>query len=314
MAVSGQEPDHRAHPEELAQGGDAETMPEITVFGDAAPVPGVPADETRSSWPYGARLLAAAAVVVLVLGAVAMVLTLSDTRRLGDALTGSRRVPVPPVTVAGQPGGLGAAADRPFDSAPLAGRQRATFELVDGLTVVDLRIEDLGDELYRVAAPQGSAVRPRPEVRGDRVRLRVTRAGGTGPGAVEVLLTSRVAWRLRFTGGVTEQRLDLAGARLAGPVELAGGATRTDLTLPRIRGSLTVRMTGGMNDLTVTVPDGPPVRVRAASGAGTVRVYDVRDAGVAAGALIGSPNWDRSADRVYLDLVAGANTVTVRAG
>lgn len=32
---------------------------------------------------------------------------------------------------------------------------------------------------------------------------------------------------------------------------------------------------------------------------------------MAAGELISSPSWDRAADRLYVDLVAAANTVTV---
>ncbi|PSK64373.1 hypothetical protein B0E53_03676 [Micromonospora sp. MH33] len=73
-------------------------------------------------------------------------------------------------------------------------------------------------------------------------------------------------------------------------------------------------MTGGVGELTVTVPGGPPARVRVAAGAGSVAVYDDHRTGVAAGQLVSSPGWDRSRDRLYLDLAAGANTVSVAAG
>ena len=53
------------------------------------------------------------------------------------------------------------------------------------------------------------------------------------------------------------------------------------------------------------------MRVRAGAGAGSVVVRDDRWDGVAAGSVLGTPGWDRSAERLYLDLVAGANSVLV---
>lgn len=154
---------------------------------------------------------------------------------------------------------------------------------------------------------------PHPEVRGDLVRVRMDETGGAGPAAVRVLFNSRAIWRLRLVGGVDQQVLDLGAARLAG-VELIGGSSGTRLRLPTLTGSLTVRMTGGVHDLAVTVPGGAPVRVRVGAGAGAVAVYQDRRDGVAAGELISSPDWDRANARLYVDLVAGANTVTVAEG
>jgi hypothetical protein len=264
-------------------------------------------------WSGGARLLAAVAVLVVAFGVVAVVATLSHPARLGVAFSGG--TPPATVTTAAGSGGVGAAeaaADQTL-AAPLAGRRRATFELVDGLTTFGLRTADLGEDLYRISASVDAAVTPRPEVSGDRVRLRVQENGRSAPAAVQVLLSSRVTWRLRIVGGVNEQLLDLGSAHLAG-VELVGGATRTELRLPQLTGPLTVRMTGGVNQLAVRVPGGVPARVRVASGAGAVTVYQDRRDGVAAGAVISSPNWDRSTERLYLDLVGGANTVSVDGG
>ncbi|MEH0981539.1 hypothetical protein [Micromonospora sp. CPCC 205556] len=257
------------------------------------------------------RLLVAAAVLVVALGAVAVVVTLANPDRLGVAFSGGREA-APPVTVAAEPGDAGAteAAAERTRTAPVQGRRRATFELADGLAAFRLRTEDLGDELYRIGSPAGAGVVPRPEVLGDRVRLRVEESGRGGPGAVDVVLNSRLVWRLRLVGGVSEHQLDLTGARLAG-VELLGGAARVDLRLPEVAGALTVRMSGGVNQFTVRVPGAAPVRIRAASGAGTVTLYGDRRAGVAAGETISSPGWDRSPERVYVDLVAGVNTITV---
>ncbi|MEV6691917.1 hypothetical protein AB0M35_10675 [Micromonospora sp. NPDC051196] len=265
----------------------------------------------------GARLLAAAAVLVLGFGATAVVVILSDPHRLGRVFTGEG--PQPQVT-AGSAGtsGLGGAAraaaqtSEEVRTAPLAGRERATFELVDGVTRFELRMADLGEELYRITSPAGSDARPRPELTTDRLRLRMQQIAD-GPGEVEVLLNAKVSWQLRITGGTTERRLDLTAGRLSA-LEFAGGATRTELRLPRTRGGVVVRVTGGVNIFDVTVAGGAPVRVRANAGAGGVQVYDERHDGVPAGTVLGSPAWDRSVDRIFLDLVAGANLVTVRRG
>ncbi|MEG3635347.1 hypothetical protein [Micromonospora palythoicola] len=285
--------------------------------------PATPADvraapPDRPVWSPAARLLVAAVVLVLGLGAVAVVAILSDPHRLGLVFSGGTD-PVAGATAApDDASGLGGAARAARESpeqvwtAPLHDRRRASFELVDGLDRVDLRVTELGEELYRVVSPAGSGARARPELVGDRLALRMERVGEQ-PGTVEVLLSARVSWHLRLTGGAAERRVDLSAARLSG-LELVGGATRTDLRLPGVDGPLVVRVTGGVNQLDVTVTDGVPVRVRAGSGAGTVEVYGERRDGVAPGTVLGSAGWDRAAGRIFLDLVAGANVVTVRGG
>lgn len=313
-------------------------------------------EPTGSGWSGAARLLAAAAVLVVALGVAAVVVTLSHPTRLGIAFSGEAppqtegHQPTPaegdqptpseadqptptdghgstptrgqqvtpadghqPTLAEGhQPGGVTTAAEETL-TAPRGDRRQADFELVDPLASFTLRAADLGDDLYRVGAPDGAGVTPRPEVTGDRVRLRVEDNGRPGPAAVEVVLNSRVTWRLRLAGGVSEQQLDLGAARLAG-IDLVGGASRTGLRLPPLSGALTVRVSGGVSELTVIVPGGSPARVRVAAGAGSVALYDDHRTGVAAGQLVSSPGWDQARDRLDLDLVAGANTVSVSAG
>ncbi|MFI0793106.1 hypothetical protein ACH4OY_10450 [Micromonospora rubida] len=316
MAVGEHDEDHRPS-------GALVPAPVVEVTGQSG------AETPGPMWPKGARLLVAAAVVVLLLGAVAVAVTITNPGRLSVAFSGGStgsgstvpdggRVAGPDSTgpdstgpdSAGPDGG--GVAGRAL-TAPLAGRDRAAFELVDGLTTFNLRTDDLGEDLYRITSPAGGGVVPRPETVEDGVRLRMADSGTRGPGVVGVVLNSRVTWRLRLAGGVTEQVLDLTRGRLSG-VELAAGAARTDLRLPRITGTLTVRMSAGANQLVVRVPGSVPARVRLGAGAGSVTVYDGHRSGVAAGTLVGSPQWDRSVDRVYVDLAAGANAVTVEGG
>ncbi|MFI7434963.1 hypothetical protein [Micromonospora haikouensis] len=195
-------------------------------------------------------------------------------------------------------------------TAPLGGRARAAFELVTGTTAVDLRIADLGADLYRISTPADGDSAPRPVRTAEGVALHLTPTGRAGPGAVQIRLTSRVAWRLVMGGGASTQLLDLRAGRLIG-VDLAGGTDRTELRLPAGDGSLAVRLTAGVNQLTVSVPDLRPVRVRAVRGAGSVTVHADRRVGVAGGAVITTPGWDTATDRLDLDLVGGADAVTV---
>jgi hypothetical protein len=268
---------------------------------DAEPLS--PETEVASGrWSLGARLLLTAAAVVLVLGAMAVAVIVSDPDRLGQTYSDTGRHDARRDAAA--------ASDQTM-TAPLAGRPEATFVLADGMTSFDLRVTDLGDDLYRISSPSGTGVAARPVLDGDTVRLGVVAAGASEGRAVRVLLSERVAWRLRLEGGVSDQVLDLTRARLLG-VDLVGGSARTDLILPPVdRGALTVRLTGGASRLSIRVPGAPPVRVRAGAGTGSVVVRDERWNGVAAGDLLSTPGWDRSPNRLFLDLVAGVNAVTV---
>ncbi|MFI6783399.1 hypothetical protein [Micromonospora sp. NPDC050276] len=315
-------------------------------------------------WSTGARLLVAAAAVVLLLGTAAVAVIVADPDRLGmtyagqpdgaradgtradDVRPGSRpEGGTDPGAAGGRRGGAGAAAAQVL-TAPLAGRQQGTFVLADGLSSFELRVAELGGDLYRISTPAGSAVSGRPAVRGETVRLDLVESGTRGPRTVRVLLNERVAWRLHLVGGVSSQVMDLRRARLLA-VELAGGSSRTEILLPPITAPasgdtasgdtasgdtasgdtapgntsggnpggtaspLTVRLTGGTSQLDVRLLGETPVRVRVGAGAGSVVVRDDRWDGVAAGSVLGTPGWDRSAERLYLDLVAGANSVFV---
>ncbi|GAB3937662.1 hypothetical protein GCM10027614_16280 [Micromonospora vulcania] len=184
-------------------------------------------------WSVGARLLLAAAVVVLLLGTAAVVVIVADPDRLGTAYSGAPANPGDPAVSDVRPGDEGAvAAGEQMLTAPLAGRRQATFVLADGLSSFELRVADLGEDLYRISSPAGSGLVARPELLGETVRLGLAPTGASGARAVRVLLSERVGWRLQLAGGVSSQVLDLTRARLLG-VDLAGGSARTELCCRR---------------------------------------------------------------------------------
>ncbi|GFJ92543.1 hypothetical protein [Phytohabitans rumicis] len=116
-------------------------------------------------------------------------------------------------------------------SAPIGKRTEAQFDLVTGTTTVNLRSADLGGDLYRISTAEGSDVLPRPVHEGDQVNLHLVQSGESGPGAVDIQLSSRVTWKLRLTGGAATHVVDMGGGRLTG-LDLIGGAARAELTLP----------------------------------------------------------------------------------
>lgn len=193
---------------------------------------------------------------------------------------------------------------------PLAGRQQAVFDLVDGTSVVRLHAASLGDDLYRVAAAAGGSVTPRVEQNGAEVKVYLRPTGRDGDGAVDITLNSAVRWTLRLNGGVASTVLDMTGGRVDA-VDLAGGASRIELTLPRPQGLVAVRMTGGVDQFLVRLAELTPVRVRVGSGAGEVTVGGQTHHGIAAGRSFTAYGWNDGAAGVDLQAVAGMSALTV---
>jgi hypothetical protein len=110
---------------------------------------------------------------------------------------------------------------------------------------------------------------PSPVLADDRVQLHLTPDGDGTSGRVEVLLSSKVRWALRFTGGADEQSVDLAGGRVSS-IDVVGGSRHFELSLPTPAGTVPVRVTGAVEDLSITSPQDSPVRVHVDSGAKTV--------------------------------------------
>ena len=155
-------------------------------------------------------------------------------------------------------------------TAPVAGRTAAGFDLVSAVSRVTVRSEDLGDQLYRVTTADDSGVLPKPVLAEDEVQLYLTPEGDEGvAGAVDVVLSTRVTWTLRFSGAADEQILNLQGGRVAG-IDLLGRARRTAIQLPAAAGTVPLKVTGAVDELAMTSPAGNPVRVQLKGGAKNV--------------------------------------------
>ncbi|UQU63665.1 hypothetical protein COUCH_32490 [Couchioplanes caeruleus] len=187
--------------------------------------------------------------------------------------------------------GAGDKSDQRTASAAMEGRTAAGFDLVSAVTRVTVRSEDLGDRLFSVTTADDSGVLPKPVLAQDKVQLYLTPDGdGNATGAVDVVLTTRVTWTLRFSGAADEQILNLQGGRVAG-IDMLGGARRTAIQLPAAAGTVPLTVTGAVDELAMTSPAGNPVRVQVKGGAKTVAAgaRTLRD--VAPGSTLTPKNW-----------------------
>jgi hypothetical protein len=194
-------------------------------------------------------------------------------------------------------------------TAPLQGRTEAGLEIVTGTTQLALRSEDLGEDLYRITAAADSGTLPRAVLNGDKVQLHLTPDGDGATGGVEVVLSSKVRWALRFAGGSDEQKIDMSGGRVAS-VDIAGGARRFELKLPQASGTVGVRLAGAVDEFVVTAPKDSPVRVQVASGAKTVAAGERTLRDVRPGSTLTPKGWDVD-NRYDVDAAAKVSLLSV---
>ena len=135
--------------------------------------------------------------------------------------------------------------------------------------------------------------------------------GDGASGNVEVLLSSKVRWALRFIGGADEQIINLTGGQVSS-IDLAGGSRRVDLTLPKPTGTVPVRVTGAVDELSVTSPAGSPVRVQVDSGAKTVAAGERTLRDVKPGSTLTPKGW-KVPNRYDVDAASRITLLSVRA-
>jgi hypothetical protein len=220
------------------------------------------------------------------------------------------------VVFSGRPGGLGSVlragagstSDRTVTAA-LGGRTEASFELVTGVAKMTLTSQDLGNDLYRITTAEDSGTVPRPVIDDNRVQLHLAADGNAATGSVQIVLSAKVAWALRLTGGADEQRIDLSQGRVSG-IDVIGGSRRIELGLPKPTGTVGVRITGAVDELFVTAPADSPVRVQLDSGAKTVTAGTKTQRDVPPGSTFTPRNFDVD-DRYDIDAVSRVTVFSV---
>jgi hypothetical protein len=249
-------------------------------------------------------------VVVLLAGTVAGVVYFAgDDRSLDSQLDGGGE------NSAADPGnadpGAGADGTAPRTvSAPVAGRKAANFELLAGVSTVQVSMKDLGGDLYQISTPADAGIRPSPVIKDDTVQLQVDRDGGGNGGRIEVVLSTAVRWQLRFSGYADEQQINLSGGRVSS-VEMIAGMHKAELQLPRPSGTVPVKITGAVDQLALRSPTDNPVRVHVGGGAdavvaGTRKLHDI-----APGSTLTPKDWKKYSNRYDVTAASAIGSLNV---
>jgi hypothetical protein len=196
-------------------------------------------------------------------------------------------------------------------TAPLDGRTTASFEMVAASSQVTVKSQDLGNDLYKITTAADSGMVPSPAVSADRVQLHLTPKGTGTSGDVTIVLSTKVHWSLRFSGGSDEQLIDMTGGKVS-EVNLIGGARRVELTLPKPTGTVPVQITGALEELSVTSPPDAPVRVNVEAGAKTIAAGTRTLRDVKPGSTVTPKDW-QAADRYDVDAKSWVTLLSVDA-
>ncbi|MFI5840310.1 hypothetical protein ACIA8K_11455 [Catenuloplanes sp. NPDC051500] len=195
-------------------------------------------------------------------------------------------------------------------SAPLDGRNALAFDLVSGVTSVTVISDDLQGDLYRIATPEDSSIRPQAVDQGERVQLQMFETGQSGPNLVEIRLSSEVAWDLRLTGGATEHVIDFSRGRVSG-FDMLGGATRLELTLPEPDASVKLKVSSGLSQFVLRTPAKTPSRLRFGAGADSVTLRGDGRGRAAPNSRFTPKAWEAAESRYDIDIAAGVGTFTL---
>jgi hypothetical protein len=196
------------------------------------------------------------------------------------------------------------------DHAVRGGGTATIFQLVSGSDVVRVRVVDLGQDLYRISTPENAKVAPTVSVDGGTVVAGLRNTGFAGPAVVTALLSSKIRWDVRLSGGAQDELVDLTGGP-GGNVDFSAGTSRAEAILPAAAGTQRVVMSGGASQFVVRLGGAAPVRVAAKGGAGSVTLDGTTRTGVAGGSIWTPDNWASTSDRYDVDATAGVSSLTV---
>ncbi|SDT68585.1 hypothetical protein [Actinoplanes derwentensis] len=264
---------------------------EPVVFGDGPPLPGARPQPPRQSRLVTVGMALLGVVALAVVAVTGVVYYSGEDNQIREILGG------------------GGGGDQQVVSGPINDMNIATFELMAATDRVRLRIDDLGTDLYRVSTPEGSGTRPSAEVRDERLRVDLNRDTAGSGGEIEVVLSAKVRWTIRFSGYSAERIVDLTQGRIKA-IELVGGTRRAEMNLAQANGTVPMRITGGIEELILRAPTGSPVRIKVGGGAATVTAGSKTLKDVAPGSTLTPKDWT-SGNRYDVDAVAPVTLLKV---
>ncbi len=192
----------------------------------------------------------------------------------------------------------------------LQDRTIARLVVPDAASRVQVVLANIPGLLYRISTPAGSGLTPRVTRRGAVVRAGLAPTGQDGPDEVRIVLNRGVRWDIRLPAGAGEQSLDLARGRLT---RLDVGASGlVELRLPRPYGTVPVTLTGGIGTLSVIAPQGAPVRLHLAGGAGSALTPWTADEELPPATTLAPAIWLTARDRYAVRAKAGIGILSLR--
>jgi hypothetical protein len=179
-----------------------------------------------------------------------------------------------------------------------------TLELVQGVSVLNVRVGETGGRLYRVQTPIATASYPVLHVVGTTVQVS---SSGAGNASLTVVVASTTPWLVLLRAGVSTASIDMHAGRLRG-LSASAGVSTLDITAGAPSGNVAVTESGGVSALALHVPATTPVAVNVHGGAGSVSLFGTTHSGVAAGATFSSGS---GANHYTIDAEGGASDITV---
>lgn len=196
--------------------------------------------------------------------------------------------------------------------APLGSASRGRIVLVGGASHLVIKADPAMKDLCRARFFEEPV--PGVRIRRSTITVRYPRLrpldGSRREYSGEVVLGTRVPWRIGFGGGgVSRLAVDLSGLRL-GSFEVEDGASRVELRLPTPSGSVPVRFRGGASNVAVHRPAGVATRLQVSGGV-TNLSFDGRHFGVVADEVdLQTPDYADASDRYDIAVTGGANNLT----
>jgi len=247
-------------------------------------------------------------VIVIVLGVALLLSAISRPSHW-------KRPPRGWAVTRGQPGSAG----DELQIIALEGARSATIRVTHGAG--GLVIGPTSDPSGLVQGTFGGGVEPKLRRSGDRAEVDLNqswpRRGGPSPGGRTGAGTPRRDWTMGLSRtiplvldlrtGASDSRLDLRELTVT-DLRVEAGASRLDLQLPA-KGRTVARLRVGAAGVRITVPSGTAARIRTRQGLASVRVDPNRFSRIGNEYL--SKGFESAADRVELDIDAGAADVTV---
>jgi hypothetical protein len=202
-----------------------------------------------------------------------------------------------------------------YFATPLGSLRSGHLLFVSGTSNVTIHADPSMEDLYRARFKDQV---PTVRVQGGTITIEYPPCPSLDQGyywlerPAEVALNASVTWHIEVRGSTSRLTAELHEVRL-GSINLAGGASRIEVRLPRPSGTVSVRISGGASNVIIHRPEGVAARIHVGGGA-TNLIFDEKHFGATGGDVnLQSPDYYHTANRYEIEVMGGANNLTIDA-